>query len=55
VFGELADEPRFTLVYSSILTALHEHGVRGTLADLDHYATPATAGRTTAGLERNSP
>jgi mannitol 2-dehydrogenase len=50
VFGDLADDPRFTQVYSSILTALHEHGVRKTLADLDHYATPATA-----GPERNSP
>jgi mannitol 2-dehydrogenase len=55
VFGDLADEPRFTQVYSSILTALHEHGVRRTLTDLDHYATPATAGRTPAGPERNSP
>jgi mannitol 2-dehydrogenase len=55
VFGDLADEPRFTQVYSSILTALHEHGVRRTLADLDQYATPATAGRTPAGPERNSP
>jgi mannitol 2-dehydrogenase len=55
VFGDLAGEPRFTQVYSSILTALHEHGVRRTLADLDQYATPATAGRTPAGPERNSP
>jgi len=55
VFGDLADEPRFTQVYSSILTALHEHGVRRTLTDLDHYATAATAGRTPVGPERNSP
>ena len=40
VFGELADDPRFTGVYSSILTSLLERGVRKTFADLDHYATP---------------
>ena len=39
VFGELADDPRFTRVYSSILTSLLEGGVRKTFADLDHYAT----------------
>ena len=38
VFGELADDPRFTQVFSAILTSLLEHGVRKTLADLDHYA-----------------
>lgn len=37
VFGELADDTRFTRVYSSILTSLLERGVRKTLADLDHY------------------
>ena len=40
VFGDLADDPRFTRVYSSILTALLDGGVRKTFADLDHYATP---------------
>jgi mannitol 2-dehydrogenase len=40
VFGELADDPRFTEVYSSILSSLLERGVRTTFADLDHYATP---------------
>jgi mannitol 2-dehydrogenase len=35
VFGELADDTRFTQVYSSILASLVEHGVRRTLADLD--------------------
>ena len=40
VFGELADDPRFTQVFSAILTSLLEHGVRKTFADLDHYATP---------------
>ena len=37
VFGDLADDSRFTRVYSSILTSLREHGVRRTLADLDRY------------------
>jgi len=40
VFGDLADDTRFTRVYSSILTALLDGGVRKTFADLDHYATP---------------
>ena len=39
VFGDLADDSRFTRVYSSILTALLDGGVRKTFADLDHYAT----------------
>ena len=38
VFGELADDPRFTRVYRSILTSLLEGGVRRTLTDLDRYA-----------------
>jgi len=37
VFGDLADDTRFTRVYRAILAALREHGVRGTLADLDRY------------------
>ena len=44
VFGELADDPRFTAVYRSILTSLFDRGVRKTLADLDHYAAPAQTG-----------
>jgi mannitol 2-dehydrogenase len=40
VFGELADDPRFTEVYSSILSSLLERGVRKTFADLDRYTTP---------------
>jgi mannitol 2-dehydrogenase len=40
VTGELADDSRFTEVYSSILSSLLERGVRKTFADLDHYATP---------------
>jgi mannitol 2-dehydrogenase len=35
VFGELADDPRFTGVYRSILTGLLDEGVRKTFADLD--------------------
>src|SRR5262249_10581375 len=38
VFGDLADDTRFTRAYSSILTALLDGGVRKTFADLDHYA-----------------
>jgi mannitol 2-dehydrogenase len=38
VFGDLADDTRFTRVYRSILTALLGEGVRKTLADLDQYA-----------------
>jgi mannitol 2-dehydrogenase len=38
VFGDLADDTRFTRTYSSILTALLDGGVRKTFADLDHYA-----------------
>ncbi len=38
VFGELADDPRFTRVYGSILTSLLEGGVRRTFTDLDRYA-----------------
>jgi mannitol 2-dehydrogenase len=55
IFGELAGDPRFTAVYSSILTALLDHGVRATLTDLDHYATPSGAGGEPAGPERKSP
>ena len=45
IFGDLATDPRFTAVYSPILTALLDHGVRATFTDLDHYATPSVAGR----------
>jgi mannitol 2-dehydrogenase len=38
VFGDLADDPRFTRVYQAILTSLFDRGVRTTLADLDRYA-----------------
>jgi mannitol 2-dehydrogenase len=35
VFGDLADEPRFTAVYRSILASLLDRGVRATFAGLD--------------------
>jgi mannitol 2-dehydrogenase len=38
VFGELADDTRFTGVYSSILTCLLDEGVRRTFTDLDRHA-----------------
>jgi mannitol 2-dehydrogenase len=38
VFGELADEPRFTRVYTAILGSLLERGVRETYANLDRFA-----------------
>ncbi len=44
VFGELADDPRFTAVYRAIATSLFERGVRETLAALDdlaQYADPS--------------
>jgi mannitol 2-dehydrogenase len=53
VFGELADDPRFTAVYTAILTSLFDRGVRKTLADLDHYAAPADP--VPPVLERKSP
>jgi mannitol 2-dehydrogenase len=55
VFGDLADDPRFTAVYSPILTALLDRGVRETFTHLDHYAPPSMAGRKPAHLERKSP
>jgi mannitol 2-dehydrogenase len=38
VFGELADDPRFTAVYTAILSSLFDRGVRRTYADLDQLA-----------------
>lgn len=55
VFGELADDRRFTAVYASILTSLLDRGVRGTFADLDQCAALAQAGQVPADLERKSP
>jgi mannitol 2-dehydrogenase len=37
IFGELADDSRFTGVYTAILTSLLDRGVRETFADLDRY------------------
>jgi len=37
VFGDLADDTRFTRVYRAILASLREHGVRRTFADLNRY------------------
>jgi mannitol 2-dehydrogenase len=37
VFGDLADDPRFTRVYGAILGSLLDQSVRKTLADLDQY------------------
>jgi mannitol 2-dehydrogenase len=34
VFGDLADDPRFTAAYRSTLRALHEHGARATLSSM---------------------
>ena len=39
VFGELADDTRFTGVFTAILVSLLDRGVRRTLADLDRYGT----------------
>jgi mannitol 2-dehydrogenase len=38
VFGELADDPRFTRVYLGVLGSLRSRGVRATLADLDRFS-----------------
>jgi mannitol 2-dehydrogenase len=55
VFGDLADDPRFTAVYTTILTALLDRGVRAALADLDQLAALAEAGQVPPVLERKSP
>jgi mannitol 2-dehydrogenase len=55
VFGELADEPRFTAVYGAILTSLLDRGVRRTFADLDQLAVLAQAGQVPSLRERKSP
>ncbi len=38
MFGDLADSPRFTGLYESILGSIYERGVRGTLEQLDQIA-----------------
>jgi mannitol 2-dehydrogenase len=55
VFGELADEPRFTAVYGAILASLLDRGVRRTFADLDQLAVLAEASQVPSFLERKSP
>ena len=61
VFGELAEDPRFTSVYGSILASVLERGVRRTFADLDQFAAPAKPGQAPPALdaldvlERKSP
>jgi mannitol 2-dehydrogenase len=44
VFGELADDSRFTAVYTAILTSLFDRGVRSTFADLEQLAARAQTG-----------
>ena len=44
VFGELADDSRFTGVYTAILTSLFDRGVRSTYADLEQLAARAQPG-----------
>jgi mannitol 2-dehydrogenase len=55
VFGELADEPRFTAVYASILSSLLERGVRETFADLDQYSALARAGQPPGAADEPAP
>jgi mannitol 2-dehydrogenase len=55
VFGELADDPRFTAVYRSILSSLFDRGVRQTFADLDQYAAPAETGQRPPVPQRKAP
>jgi mannitol 2-dehydrogenase len=55
VFGELADDPRFTAVYRSILSSLFDRGVRKTFADLDQYAAPAETGQRPPVPQRKAP
>ena len=35
IFGDLADQPRFSVPYAAVLASLHARGTRQTLADLD--------------------
>jgi mannitol 2-dehydrogenase len=55
VFGELADDPRFTAVYRSILSSLFDRGVRKTFADLDQYAAAAETGQRPPVPQRKAP
>jgi mannitol 2-dehydrogenase len=55
VFGELADDPRFTAIYTSILHSLLERGVRETFADLDRYAAAAQTGQLPSVPQEKAP
>ena len=44
IFGDLADDARFTTAYAGLLGSFHERGARATLADLDQYADAPTVG-----------
>jgi mannitol 2-dehydrogenase len=55
VFGELADDPRFSAVYRSILTSLFDRGVRTTFAGLDQCAALAEPRQVPPVPERKSP
>jgi mannitol 2-dehydrogenase len=55
VFGELADDPRFSAVYRSILTSLLNRGVRTTFAGLDQCAALAEPWQVPPVPERKSP
>jgi mannitol 2-dehydrogenase len=53
VFGGLADEPRFTRVYTAILASLFDRGVRSTFADLDQLAALAQADQARADQQQS--
>ena len=54
IFGVLADDSRFTGVYTAILTSLLDRGVRETFADLDRYGPPPLVQEPVAQDERAS-
>ena len=54
IFGELAEDPRFTSVYAAILTSLFDRGVRKTFADLDQCAALARSGQASPAEGRKS-
>ena len=55
VFGDLADDPRFTAVYRSILRSLFDRGVRKTFADLDQIAAPVQTGQLPPAPQQKAP
>jgi mannitol 2-dehydrogenase len=54
VFGELADDPRFTAVYTAVLSSLFERGVRATFADLDQLAALSEPDQAPSLLDRKA-